>query len=313
MLQRRTVACIALAVAVAGCRHPASPGSWKTRFGPAITSEVIVGHLVTGGSAWILTDGDALVHIDLEGERYTRNVLRPLAPGEHPWGLASVAGGGMWTLLGRTLLAELSGDGRILRRVNLTQPHMGVFGGGRHLLYQVVSFQPPADALLAGPPGEDGRRPWGAMKTRALPLARTAVAALNLVSCGSTAGRSVPCWFPDLAEVTLTDSTGSSRTLALEGLPLVAPEVLLASDNPQRPVRDALISASNDLWVLGSGRAPSAGSPDRRGGWLLAKYSENGKLMRRIQLPEPARLLLSVSDDRCLLLAWNGSVVEVRP
>jgi hypothetical protein len=157
------------------------------------------------------------------------------------------------------------------------------------------------------------------MRTRPLPLARAAVAALNLVACGPTVTGTVPCWFPDEAAVTLTEPSGASRELMLEGLPTVAPEVLLASENPRRPIRDAFVSAASDLWILGSGRPPESergeetGAAARPGGWLLARYSGDGRLVRRMHLPEPVRLLLRPHEDSCLALAWDGRVVEVRP
>lgn len=287
--------------------------SWDVRFGPVIANELIVGRVVSGRTAWIATGGDALVRIDLDRGGYTRSSLHPLGDGEHIWGLASTGQDEMWTLLGRGTLARFAEDGTIQRRISLTEPHVGLFGSGRELLYQVMNFDPPAGALTTGPPGGARRRPWSAMRTRALPFARGAVAALNLVSCGATAGRSIPCWFPDQAAVTLADASGASREIPLEGLPVVAPEILLASDNPRRPVRDAFVSADGDLWVLGSGEPPGTDVPARPGGWLLARYDAGGRLFRRVQLPEPARLLLGVTGDRCLLLSWDGRVVEVRP
>ena len=308
----RVVACAAIIVS-AGCRHQlVEPASWLPRFGPVVGDELIVGNVIAGSTVWLATGSDALIRVDTIGRRFTRAQIRPLVPGEHVWGLASNGSGSFWTLVGRSVLAELSGDGQIVRRTMLDQPHVGVFAGRRELLYQVMDFHPPAAALAAGPPG-GARRPWGTMHTRVRPLARAAVAALNLVACGSSQGRFIPCWFPDEAAVTLTDPSGASREVALDGLPVVAPEVLLAAENPRRPVRDAYVSAKDDIWVLGSGQAPRAEDSERPGGWLLARYDADGRLLRRMQLPEPARLVLSATLDTCLVLAWNGVVVEVRP
>jgi hypothetical protein len=269
--------------------------------------------VVSGRTAWIATEGDALVRVDLDRGSYTRRSLHPLGDGEHIWGLATTGRDEMWTLLDRGTLAGFAEDGTIQRRISLAEPHVGVFGSGRELLYQVMNFEPPVDALTTGPPGTTRRRPWGGMRTRALPLTRGAVAALNLVSCGATAGRSIPCWFPDQAAVTLTDASGASRDIPLEGLPVVPPEILLASDNPRRPVRDVFVSRSDDLWVLESGEPPGADVQGRPGGWALARYDAAGRLFRRVRLPEPARLLLGVTGDRCLLLSWDGRIVGVHP
>lgn len=305
---------VGLIAIVSGCSG-STGGSplWDVRFGPVIGNELIVGRVVSGRTAWIATDADALVRVDLDSRRHTRRPLHPLADGEHIWGLASSGPDEMWTLLGRGALARFAEDGTIQRRISLTEPHVGLFGSGRDLVYQTMNFDPPADALTMGPPGGARRRPWSGMRTRALPLTRGAVAALNLVSCGASAGRTTPCWFPDQAAVTLADASGASRDMPLEGLPIVAPEVLLASDNPRRPVRDAFVSTTEDVWVISSGEPPEGGQAARPGGWLLARYDAGGRLFRRVQLPEPARLILGVTGDRCLLLSWDGHVVEVRP
>jgi len=123
----------------------------------------------------------------------------------------------------------------------------------------------------------------------------------------------VPCWFPDQAVVTLTESDGASHEVSLDGLPIVSPEVLLASDNPRRPIRDALVAADGSVWVLGSGSPPATEGSSQPGGWLLNRYDHAGRLRSRTQLPEPARLLLQAHDDVCELIAWDGRVVEVRP
>ena len=36
-------------------------------------------------------------------------------------------------------------------------------------------------------------------------------------------------------------------------------------------------------------------------------------MLHRMQLPEPARLLLSATDDGCLMLSTTGYVIEVHP
>jgi hypothetical protein len=294
------------------CRHPSlTARSWDVRFGPIITNEVIVGRVSSGTTAWIMTGSGALVRMDLAHETSSRNSLHPLAADEHVWGLG-LAAGELWTLVGRSTLARVKDDGTVGPRLTLEHPHVGVFGGGSELLYQVMNFQPPADALTVGPPGNDGRRSWGRMRTRPMPLARTAVAALNLVSCGATANGTLPCWFPDQAAITLTDPTGWSREVALDGLPSVPPEILLASENPQRPVRDVFVAKNGEVWVLGSGEAPSNDHSGRPGGWLLARYDLSGRLQSRRRLQEPVRLLLNAGDGRCLVLAWDGHVVEVR-
>jgi hypothetical protein len=287
---------LAVAMACSACARRDSPAlSWDVKFGPVLGNELIVGHVVEGPTAWLATGGDTLVRIDLNSARHTRTPVHPLQDGEHMWGLAITPKGETWTLIGRATLAQIGEGAEIVRRIGLAEPHVGLFGSGRDLVFQVMNLHPPGDALAAGPPGGATRHPWSNMRTRDLPFTRGAVAALNLVSCGSSADRS-----------------GASREIPLDGLPIVAPELLLASDNPRRPVRDAFVTAGKMVWVLGSGEPPEGDTSTRPGGWLLAQYDLEGRLFRRVQLPEPARVLLGAVENTCLLLAWDGRVVEVR-
>lgn len=298
-------------LAAAGChRAAATHAGWQPRFGPVINNELIVGRVADGGSVWLLTGNSALVRVDLAARRFVRHAVRPLVPGEMVWGLAAGADETMWTLVGRRTLGQMGRDGAIVRRIELKEPHVGLFGTGSALVYQRVNLEPPADALHTGPPGEHDRRPWSRIRTRELPFARGAVAALNLVSCGPTLGGPTPCWFPDQPVVTLVDRSGESRDLALEGLPAVSPEVLLAAEHPRRPIRDAF-TTGDYLWVVGSGAGTDA-AETRPGGWLLARYGHDGRLLDRRTLPAPARLILTAGADSAVLLAWDGTVVEVR-
>ncbi len=309
---------LALTVAVAalslltGCRTaPNAVLAWSPRFGPVVGNDTIVGRAYVEGRVLLLTDAPALITVDLNRQRAAQTPVSGRGA-DVLWGLARLDDGSLWTLAGQRALGRVEPDGRISERIDLSAPHVGVFSTGRELVYQVLDFQPPVDALAAGPPGERSRRRWSVLQTRTYRLARASVAALNLISCGSTDTAEIPCWFPDEAAVTLIDSDGRSRHLALPELPVVAPEVLLTSDHPARPVRDVFVAASRDLWVLGSGTPGKPQGLGVPGGWLLARYDSSGRLVRRADLPAGARLILHASGDRCVLLAGDGHVVEVR-
>jgi hypothetical protein len=305
------MACAALVLVTTGCRaRPMPHTAWTPRFGPVLTTELIVGRIAEKDDVWFATSLDTIVHVDLGRAAYERIPVRGREPGEHLWGLARYDGRS-WSLLGRHQLVEIAPDGQVAQRIPLASAHVGVFSGGSGLLYQVMDFKPPADALTMGPPGETNRRPWGNIKTRSMPLERGAVAALNLLSCGSSSD--VPCWFPDEAALTVLDEHGGSRRLELEGLPTVDREVLLASEAPRKPIRDAFVAPGGEIWVIGSGSLKSKQDPNRPGGWLLATYSARGEITRRLELPEPVRLILRADQQSCLVLTWNGFVVEVRP
>ena len=72
-----------------------------------------------------------------------------------------------------------------------------------------------------------------------------------MLSCGVGRRGERPCWFPDEAAVALLDREGRIRRVRLDGLEVVRPEVLLTSDNPARPVRDAYVDAAGTIWIAG--------------------------------------------------------------
>jgi hypothetical protein len=261
---------------------------------------------------WLLAGGSALVRVDLKSRRAERTPLA-LAPGDQCWGLARLRDGSLWTLKGRRSIVRIEADGQLTRETALAVPHFGLFASGDLLVYQQADFTPPAPALRAGIPGDEHPQPWSAMTTRTFDtLARASVAALNMVSCGSSRAGERACWFPDEAAVTLIDAAGGSRRLALAHLPVAPPEVLLTAENPPRPVRDVFVDESGALWVLSSGKAP-AGAAERPGGWMLARYGPRGDSLGVQLLSEPVRLILQVTSGRATLLTGGGMVAEVIP
>jgi hypothetical protein len=165
--------------------------------------------------------------------------------------------------------------------------------------------------LFAGVPGDAHPEPWSAINPRSFPaLARASAAALNMIACGSTRTTEQPCWFPDDTSVALVGPTGDTRRVALSGLTRVAPEILLASDNPARPLRDVFVEETGAIWVLSSGTAPP-GAEREPGGWLLAEYAPDGALARIRRLSEAVRLILDVDRERLVVLSGAGMVAEI--
>ena len=279
-------------------------------FGPVVGAEVIGGRADEGDDVLLLAGGVDLVRIGLAAHRFSRVRLQT-ARGEECWNLARLNDGSMWTLRGRRTLAEVSGDGRVVRERPLAEAHFGLFDAGDQLLFQRADFTPPGPALLAGRPDDPSRSPWSSISTRTFPsLARASVAALNMLTCGSANRVERPCWFPDEAAVSLVRGDGATRRVPLAGLEVVAPEALLTSDYPRRPVRDANIDAAGDLWILSSG-APPPGVNEVPGGWVLARYGSDGIPQGRARLPEAARLILQVNAQSVVLLMSTGMVGQV--
>jgi hypothetical protein len=314
----RTIAPLSLfMVALGACRASPiarEPGLLPLApvFGPIIANEVIGGRADDGEGVWLLLGGAGLVRVDLEARRVRRAAIR-LGAGEHCWGLARLQDGSLWTLKGRHAVIQIDPEGAIIREAALAEPHLGLFGAADRLIYQQASFTPPGPALRAGAPGDTNTVPWSEMTTRAFgTIARASAIALNLVACGGSAQAERPCWFPDEAAVSLIDARGVTRKVALPGLDLVPPEILLTAENPPRPVRDAYVDREGRIWVLSSG-TPPAGRSDRPGGWILARYATDGAADGLARLQESARLILRADAGRVLLLSGTGYVVEVKP
>jgi hypothetical protein len=308
-----------LAMALGACQvrptgqAPQPSTALTTLFGPAVGNEVIGGRADgEAGVVWFLVGGTDLVRVELDAQRVRRIPLR-IAPGDHCWGLARLDDGSLWTLKGRRAIVRIDADGGISREIALPGPHLGLFGSGDQLIYQPADFTPPAAALRAGRPGDEHPAAWSGITTRAFEtLARGAVMALNLVSCGASAGPERACWFPDEAAVSLVDASGATRRIALSGLVVVSPAILLAAENPARPVRDAYVDQAGTLWVLSSG-TPPPGAPDRPGGWILARYGPRGELLGVRRLAESVRLILRATAGRAVVLTGAGEIAEVMP
>ena len=312
----RTVAPVSLLVAaLSGCRAPSSVprpdvAQLTPLFGPVIAGEVIRGREQDDGEVMLLVGDSTMLRLDLSRRRSAR-VAIAVPPGEACWGLARLDDGSLWTLKGRNVVIRVEEDGRVSREVALAAPYVGLFAAGDRLVYQNAMATPPGAALHAGPPGAVPLEAWSGMTTRVFGgIGRVQVAALNMVACGGSARAERPCWFPDEAAVSVIGPRGETRRLSLSGLTVVAPEVLLAAENPARPVRDAYLDARGRLWVLSSGVA-APGAADVPGGWILARYGADGVAEGQVRLAAPARLILRADDTGALVLAGSGQVSAV--
>jgi hypothetical protein len=312
----RAAGIIVLAAAIGAClttsvRQAPDIVAVKSVFGPVMGAEVIAGRADAADVTWLLAGGIDLVRVDLAARRSQR---LPLAVpiGDSCWELARLPNGSLWTLKGRHTLARIGAEGSFAEEVPLAAAHFGVFAAGDRLVYQEAAFTAPAPAFHMVSSDGRTRVPWSAITTRTFGrLARASVAALNMISCGTSLTRERPCWFPDEAVVFLVDADGRTRRLPLAGLHIVSPETLLTSENPPRPVRDGYVSATGDLWVLSSGLAPP-GQENTPGGWVLARYGPQGEPRGQSRLAEAARVILRADGERVLLLLSSGQVGEVR-
>ena len=315
MFVRTLVPLSLVLAALAACRATPQAHQMELRtvtslFGPVISPEVIRGRHVDGNTVLLLVE-TTIVRVDLEARSVTRGAIG-VAPGTACWGLAKLDDGTLWSLRGRNAIIRIESDGRVSRELPLTEPHAGLFGAGNRLILQRAMSPPPAIALSAGVPGEELREPWSDMTTRVFPgIARAQLAALNMVACGSSEQAERPCWFPHEPVIFLIGPRGGTRRVALTGLTEVTPEVLLAAENPARPIRDVFVDRGGRIWALSTGAAP-AGAPELPGGWILARYGADGTANGQVRLAEPVRLILRADAERVIVLTGSGRVGEVK-
>ena len=310
----RAAGIFVLLVALAACRtgtvrQAPTIANVHPLFGPVIGEEVIAGRADDEGDVVLLMGGTELVRLDPLRRQVARTPLA-IAPGQECWGLARLTSGALFTIEGRHTLARLDRAGHIVARTTLAAAHFGLVSAGDRLAYQEADFTPPGPALRVEA-ADGSRSAWSAIATRTFPhLARASVAALNMISCGASATAEHACWFPDEDAVFLVKDNGDTRRVQAAGLEIVPPEMLLTSDNPRRPVRDAYVDAGGRIWILSRG-APPAGRAEVPGGWIVASYDADGKTRGQARLSEAARLIVRVDARRILLLLSSGKVGEV--
>lgn len=323
-LRRRIVGlaiCAVVGMTAPGCGREQTPDPSPARTGnpagPAsgiAVGDVVVGRAAAGGRVWLLTLAHNLIAIDIERGAADQVAVRDIPPVENLWGLARLDDGALWTLVGRHSLGQLAEDGRIVRRIDLRAPHLGLFASGADLVYHVFDVDPPAPALTAGPPGESNRRAWGVLQTRVFDRPRAETVVLNLVACGLGDRGLLPCWFPGQTSVAVVDQEGTGRVIQLAGMAPQSPDEVLMSSNPARPVRDVYALRDGDVWVLSStvadGAVVSPGAAYELS-WWLKRFSPEGQLRDIVAVPESARLILSRSGTTLVLLTAAGTILRV--
>ena len=265
-------------------------------------SRLIVGRAACsgGGGTWLLTEQPALVEISLANRTAMARTVRGLKPDDRPLGLACLADGTLWTLASPRTVARLGQDGRVLERVDFTWPRVSLFAIGDRLLFQQLPTVVAAPILAATPP----RRPldvqsWPGLLGRAT-ASPTDQLSQNLVNCGIGTATSLPCWFANDAGITVSDGKTARRQ--------TFPALQSSTVDRTLPIRDVAITANGRIWVLAT--APESVTARRAGGRLIQTDREGSRL-GEIDLDPPARVLLSATDARCVLLSVRGELVEV--
>jgi hypothetical protein len=264
----------------------------------SVPGALIVGRAGCGRSVWLLTDTPQLVEITLD-HTVTVRPLRKALQNDRPWGLACVADA-LWTLVNPTTLARVTTDGDLVERFPIRRPRIALFGAGQKVVYQELPTIIAAPVLVASPPRDSlDIRPWPGFLGRA-GKSRDDQLTRNLVNCGLSHNGWLPCWFANQAEVTISDGVSS---VIKPSQPLVGKDA-----DPSLPLWDVALADEERVWVLATTTA-SAG--ERRLGGRLIVATRTGGELGHVLLKPAARLILSATATRCLLLTAGGELTEV--
>ena len=264
--------------------------------------DLIVGRARCQQTTWLLTEGRRLVAISHRDARVVVREVRSFRADDAPWGLACVRAGTLWTLASPRTLARLDQNGRLQERIDVRPPRVALFSVGERLLFQPLPF-------VAGTPLFAASRPDLLMETATWsgPVARSAdsresVLTRNLVNCGIPNEESIPCWFPDEAQIMVSDGTArrSTKFPSLE-----APGI-----DRTAPIWDVALLASGRLWVL---TKSIRGTTERPAGGRLIQFEPTGIERSALDLHAGARLILAATETHCLLLNIHDDLIEVVP
>jgi hypothetical protein len=267
-----------------------------------VDDSLIVGRAVCGDATWLFTEAPALVKVRVGLRAVSVTRVRGFRPEDQPWGLACLPHNELWTLAAAGTLARLSPDGRVVERLLLDEPRLGIYGAGDRLLLQQPPRRVGMPLLAAGLPRRlSDLRPWPGLLAQRSATPEAALTT-NLLNCGVGADGYVPCWFVRERRVTLSDGS-TSRTHSLE-LRFSNASVV----NDAAPIRDIALFGTTRMWVLTASRA---GLNGRLIGGRLTRSNRHGDDEGHIDLRPEARVILSATDKACVYLSSNGELVEV--
>ncbi len=237
------------------------------RLVPLRPEERVIGRIRQSGRVRLLTSERRLVTMEPQTGEVVVRELRGLTGADQPWGLASAGADRVFSLLGADVLGEFDRNGRLLRRLGLPGKYVSLFGVASGLILQPASTRPGDHVLRWFDPSNSTLSSVGTLRATEFDT-RYEHVALNLVSCGSTQGGELPCWFNQDTRIDRIQSTGRGSLVDLVGAGLMPhPTRTLERVETAGPVLDAHIDTYGRLWVLirrpdksvGTRRAAAAG------------------------------------------------------
>ncbi len=262
---------------------------------PRIPAALIVGRARCGDRTWLLLESRQLVSIGGRDD-VTVQPLAGTQPSDRPWGLAC-ASGALWTLITPKTLARLGPGGAIDRRVELPLPRVALFGFADKLLFQSMPVTVGAPALAFHPIDRPfDLRPWPGFSARSA-ATREDELSRNLVNCGLAGRVALPCWFVSDLRIIASDGTNQR---AIDVLALAPPDADRAA-----PIWDADVADPARVWLL---FARTSSTSKRR----IVAADGFGHAIAALDLSAALRVIVRATNDRCVLVTADGSLVEVK-
>ena len=149
-------------------------------------------------------------------------------------------------------------------------------------------------------------RPAGSLRSVQF-ATRLDTLAQNLVSCGSTRGGELPCWFAQGLDVDRVSTKGDGRQHRLRGVGVRPPDPnAVRLEEMSGPIIDAHIDALGRLWVLVR-RSNDQHQPEH----VVVRYSALDELQHVLAAPVTSRLIHTARGSDCLLLTGNGQFATI--
>jgi hypothetical protein len=264
-----------------------------------VPPNTIVGRGVCGDIAWLLTDWPQLISVSWTRPAVVVRAVTGVKVSDQPWGLACLTDESLWTLINARTLARLTPDGLVRERITLPMPRLELFGWLDRVLFLPLPMPVGRSLLATSPPRQAASTPWPGFLGHDGP-SRPTVLARNLVNCGIGYLRALPCWFADERRATISDGATATQVAFPT---LEEPDV-----DPEMPIWDLALAGADTVWLLVGTKGQMG---DRKAGGRLVKSDTRGHRHAELRMSGGARLILGATENRCMLLTVDGTLLEV--
>ena len=262
----------------------------------------VIGRAALGQQVVMLTNEPALIRIDAESGRSTRQaVAGPDRAKPRLWGLGQIAGG-LYSIneFKRLVRLDISASGVEARDVaQLARAAGNLIDTPSGMAVQFAADD-PGEPIAAGLDQAGYLAAISAPARVPLGLQRAEEGLLHLLTC--SAPPRVLCWTPGSNALLAADDRGIQPLVTIEVIPRIAPTLLIA-----RPTARAIQDA---LW-LGDDLVAVLFQDGDAAGTVLAEFNLAGRMVRQLQPQQPVRLLVSATRGGMLAITESGLLTQV--